>query len=598
MAAYRAIGLSEQAGLPPAHASEMVKLATKILLPYQPELSLRLILRTETFAGDNIFDSILSRTRVASIEKDIIERLAEDVARAIEFTLSKIYSHENSNLSVSWWGRLRVLVEALSRFVVRVNDQMVEDIFAKSLRLYSDRDIARHPFMLNPVKNVLARSWESLSDQQKMNRVQDLLEAPIADSNQFTVSSPHYPDPCDLLRKLDLDIPRNHGDENRWKDILNFLINSIQKNDETRKRASIRMLWLISQQIPTDEENKKIIGAIWGNDYANKKYLPEGTGFFDWEFLTIPEPDIGISETRFRNKWLNVSIEIPEIQENLFEVLWQVGIAINYLKEKGYGFKLSAKERKYLSKIVIAWSQPTKPHVIYSVRGEPQLINGTENIYKALEGLKTILFEIKLSQTDGENLYGKIQRLKNYKISTIFLSAGLMKVLPSHAHEIEQDMRMGLASDKEFLAVDSVRGLLYWLQIACQKNSGVKTPPVDLVREIGVIIATRRKAALAMALQAAKWVFQKGSHEQKESIGELTSQGLGFLLQELDYNQNPDPDFDVPLLRWGCTHLAVAMSESGFDQYQNIKSWVKSAGSDPLPEVRNAHHSSESSQFD
>ena len=598
MAAYRAIGLSEKAGLSSVHAEEMLKLAAKILAPYKPGLSLRLILRTATFDRDKIFDSILSRTRIASIEKDIIEGLAEDVTRAIEFTLSKIYSRENSNLSVSWWDRLRVLVEALSRFAVRVNDQMVEDIFANSVRLYSDGDIARHPFMLNPIKNLLARSWESLSNQQKMNRVQDLLEAPIADSNQFIVSSPHYPDPYDLLHKSDFDIPRNYGDENRWKDILNFLINSIQKNDETRKRASIRMLWLIDQQIPTDEENKRIIDAIWGNNYANKEYLPEGTGFLDWEFLTIPEPETGISETRFRKKWLNVSTEISEIQENLFEVLWQVGMAIDYLKEKGRDFILSTEEREYLSKIFIIWSQSTKPQVRHFGNGEPQLINGTENIYKALEGLRTILPEIKLSHTDGEILYEKIQRLKSYNISTIFLSAGLMKALPSHAHDIEQDMRMGLASDKEFLAVDSVRGLLYWLQTTSQENPTVLTPPIDLVREIGVIIAIRRKAALAMALQVAKWIFQKGSHEQKESIGKLVSQGLGFLLQELDYKQNPDPDFNVPLLRWGCTHLAIAMSESGFDQDQNIKSWLKSARSDPLPEVRNAFHGDESSQFD
>ncbi len=451
LAAYRAVRVAEQAGLPPAQggvsiASNMLKLAAEVLSPHEPELSIRLILRITTYDKDKTFDLILSRTRVASMPSEVIESLAGDMIGAIDFALSQIHSCQDDGYSASWWDRLRVFVEALSRFVIRVKSQMVADIFSKALDLYGNTDIARHQWMPDPIKHLLFRSWETLSDQQKTERIQDLLDAPIAGVHGFIVSELYYPDPGCLLDKVDMSIGRNDGDENRWEDIIRFLIQSIEQGDEARKRASIRMSWLINHKILTDEETRDVTDAFWGKDYVDKEYLPEGTRLYDWAFLTIPEPESGISEIRFRRKWLDVSTELAEIRENLFEIPCQVGIAIRGLQMKGNRFELSAKEREYLAKVVTAWSRLSVPVPVgHSVSGEPRLINEREDIDKAINGLKTLLFEIKLPQSDGEILYEKIQLLQSYGIRTMHLSAGLIHVLPSHADKIVQNMRMSLA---------------------------------------------------------------------------------------------------------------------------------------------------------
>ena len=53
----------------------------------------------------------------------------------------------------------------------------------------------------------------------------------------------------------------------------------------------------------------------------------------------------------------------------------------------------------------------------------------------------------------------------------------------------------------------------------------------------------------------------------------------------------PDHDsreVDVPLLRWNCAHLALAMSASGYDSNPTVVRWAEVVHDDPLPEVRHA----------
>ena len=209
-------------------------------------------------------------------------------------------------------------------------------------------------------------------------------------------------------------------------------------------------------------------------------------------------------------------------------------------------------------------------------------------ILQAILGLQSVLLEISLSESIAEELYGKFKNLNESDTPALSLSAGLIKSLPSRFDDVVLSMRMALVSDDHRLARDAARGLQFWLSAANDSAAELRSPPADLVREIGVIIATRRKAALGQALQIAKWVFSDGGSEDRNAIGELASQGLGYLAQELRYDRSHDPDVDVPFLRWGCTHLALAMDPNGFNADPAVAKWVESAKSDPLPEVRHA----------
>ncbi len=151
-------------------------------------------------------------------------------------------------------------------------------------------------------------------------------------------------------------------------------------------------------------------------------------------------------------------------------------------------------------------------------------------------------------------------------------------------------LRVGLASDNLALAEEAVFGLHAWLMGAAEEGLSLPSPPGDLLTEIGVIIATRRKGPLNRALQLARWVFTDGSAEQRDAIAQPTLHGLRYLIEELRYDRDhgDDGDVEVPLLRWGCAHLALAMSASGYEDEPTVGRWAEVAREDPLPEVRHA----------
>lgn len=130
LASHRAIRLAEVAGLPPSAgnttiASTNMQLAARQLWPHEPELAMRLVLR----AGDNdsrgALNFVLSRARVAVILDEPVQRLADICIRGIEFIQRRIFVSDPRARDYSR-KRLVVLMEALSRFVLRMDSQRLD----------------------------------------------------------------------------------------------------------------------------------------------------------------------------------------------------------------------------------------------------------------------------------------------------------------------------------------------------------------------------------------------------------------------------------------------------------------------------------------
>ena len=147
---------------------------------------------------------------------------------------------------------------------------------------------------------------------------------------------------------------------------------------------------------------------------------------------------------------------------------------------------------------------------------------------------------------------------------------------------------MGLVSDESKVAMNTAEALEFWLKAGHDPGVELMHPPTDLVREIGFVVATQRKAALIQALRIARWVFLRGNEEQQNAIRELVTEGLGYLAKELRYDAIHNDEIDVPLLRWGCTHLSIAMARRGFNHEPAVARWIENANDDPLPEIRYA----------
>ena len=593
IAVYRAIRLSEVAGLPPSTnrmqvATDILKLAAESLAVLYPEMAVRLVLRVLKYDGDKTLMRVLSRPCVAALSADSARTLVEICNSVIEYALPRMVGADAHARAVFWIERMRVAMEVLSRLVLRLEPDMVQDVFDRALEYYRDDRLARHPFFPDPVRNVLKRSWKALPEDCRSARVLDLLSAPIVGMDDFTSPESRYPDPGELLLEdVEDDLPppiRTADNEGRRQEVVSLLVRGLRAGGEARERASRRIVPMVVWGRLTEAESSQVAQALWSEKYTGSNDLPSETSLFDWTFLLLPEPELGLAEQHFRCKWLTASSTPQEDEPSLDDTLWQIGKTISYLKDHQRSLELSEDERSYLIEVVEQWSDiPVPRHVLAFV--ESQL---REPTFRALIGLRMVISEIQIPVPVGEKLYEKVRVLNESGIPGFGLIAGLVKALPNRFDDLASTMRMGLVSENVDLAEGAAVGLYHWLTTSAEAGSQVQLPPNDLVREIGIMIATRRKKALGQALAIAKWVFDEGNDAQKEAIRDLALQGLGYLVEELRYDREHDLDIDVPLLRWRCTHLALAMAECGLGDDPAVGRWAENIKNDPLPEVRYA----------
>ncbi len=591
IAAYRAIRLSEVAGLPPSTssfvvASDILKLAADRLAMTNPEMTARLILRVLNYDGDSMLTHVLSRPRVAAMPVDSVERLIQVCNNAIEYALPWISGGRRH--AMFWIERFRVVLEVLSRLVLRSDPETAETIFDKALEYYRNDHIAQCRLLEGPVQHILKRSWETLPKDRQTDRVLDLLNAPIVGIDGFT-GSEGYPDPGKLLYHRNPLPIRTSDNENHWQEIISLNVRGLNAGGEARKRASVRIAQIASKGRLSDDEESQVAQALWSQDHTNPNDLPGGTNIYEWVFLLLPQPKPGLAEERFRRKWLNTDNLSQGDGADLDEILSQVGSAISGLKAHQHQLTLSDKEKNYLADLVGRWAE---------CRPLPKIGHFPDNERirlenRAIDGLLFILLAVSIPETTATKLYKKVQDLKESDTPGLRLIASIVKALPDQVDEIALFVRMELTSDNKGWAGNATRGLNFWLEAASDSTLGIQPPPDDLVHEIGIVIATRRKVVLKQALEIAKWVFEEGSEEQREVISQLTIQGLGYLIEELRYDRehDQDNDFDVPFLRWVCTHLALAMAEHGLADDPTVARWLEIAKEDPLPEVRQAKHS-------
>ena len=301
----------------------------------------------------------------------------------------------------------------------------------------------------------------------------------------------------------------------------------------------------------------------------------------------MPEPEPNIAEQCFRRKWLSINSLSQESKPNPDDVLIQVGAAISGLNKHQHSLKFSKEEEDYLVEVIKEWIETPISNPIHPLDrafGYEKI----ENNRQAIVGLRSVLLEIEIPESTAKKLYKKIKNLNESDTPGVELVSGIVKSWPDCLDDIAMLMRTCLASENDNLTYNAIGGLYHWLEAATDSTRQLQSPPDDLTREIGVLIATRRKKVLKWSLQVATLVFEEGNQSQKDVICELVLHGLRYLVEELRYDMSPDEDDGVPFLRWYCFRLARAMAKCGFRNDPTIIRWFESAEQDPMPEMRYA----------
>ena len=602
LAAYRAVRLSEVAGLPPAVAADILNLAAADLAAASPELAVRLVLRSCNSDRDKTLQRVLSRTRTALLPVEEVRKLAAECTTIIQFGLTQ-----------GWVERIRVAFEVLSRLVLRLEPDSVLEIFDKALDYCTNKQywLASHVSLSRPIGNLLRRSWDALPPAQRSSRVLDILGTPIVGLDGFQAQSEsRHPDPGTLLViDSELLLPaRTNDNEKRWQAVVRLLIRGLVAGGAARRRAATRLLSVTSRGRLTEAEISQVGDALWNEKYTPDDSLPKNTDLDDWEFLVLPEPKPGLAEQRFRRKWLSsdsvkvldsapspgetITVSFPNEPTNpasLEDTLWNVGFACSSIRKSGGKFELSSVERKHIMDLVSLWSKADVPTYSFSPFGQDAARQPT---LRALAGLASILAEVAIPEPVGEDLYRKLQRLTESGIPAFEPIGELVQIIPHRMGEMVSWLRSGLATDNGEIVTSALSCLVSWAKKSKMADLPVPLPPSDLFREVGLMIAARRKEALSWALQVAKLVFDEGTEERREAMSEYVLQGLSYLAEKLRYEREHDDDIDVPFLRWRCTQLASSMSKAGLTDHPAVAHWLEIATSDPLPEVRYAVASS------
>ena len=603
--AFRAIRLSEVAGLPVAtpHAfppratgADILQLSAEHLVKFNPELSVRLILRSCTYDKDKPLMRVLSRNHLALLPYDAVQRLMRDCMRVI--------SH---SLPAGWVERIRVAMEVLSRLTSRLESDSALETFDYAFEAYRNRQhrVMSHAWIGPPLGNLLRRTWKSLPQNQRTIRALDLLGAPIVGLDGFTVQiAEHYPDPGEIVGgDPGIQLPdRTDDNEAQWQDVVDLLIRGLRAGGEARKRAANRLDPMVAGGILTVAEMSEVADALWAADYVPADSLPTDTSLYDWAFLILPEPEPLVADRRFRRRWLTrsavnsrhdvstsggaVSVSLgssPNDPTQLEDTLWFLGGAIAELRARGSSFDLTDEEREHLVDLVSQWANA-------SVSTHPDVAMQFElRSYSlwALEGLGPILSRIEISAPLGEALFRKLKTLTESGTPAFGPIGSLVQVIPHRASEMASWLRTGLASGSRGMASGALSGLAAWMHVSKNADSSVHSPPEDILRELGLIVAARRRESLSGALRLAKEVFDHGHEDQRYIILNSILEGLDYLAEELRYDGEHD-NSDVPNLRWCCAQLASSMSQAGYGDKPAVARWLELTSTDPFPEVRNA----------
>ena len=594
IASHRAVRLLEVAGLPPrvrnrAVGADLLESAARQLVPHEAELSARLVLRAARNKSDGTLNVVLSRTNIAVMSLTSVIRLTQICNDAIEYALPRV---EGNNVPRYWPERLAVLIESLSRLLVRLEAGEVSKIFDNAIRWYRDNLVAKNYSLGDPMQNLMSRSWAALSHDQRKEKMLDVLQAPIVGLDGFvageTVPNNYADTSAAIARYSALKVERTRESESRWQEIIGLLVRGLRTEGEARKRAFRRLLLLVELKVATQSELTELANALWERNKIEMNGLPSGTNIVDWAFLVLPEPVSGLAEERFRAKWLNPKLLEGASPPPAGRVLWEVGEAIANLRTRGIPFRLSDDEEKHLLEMVRQWILEPVPRTLpSSVAWSAIFIEAAYgDVQRAIAGLGHILLKVRIPVAYAEDLLKKWRRLNLTEMPARVLSAGLIRALPQRSVEVVQSLRAGLASDDSKVAQDAMLALQFWLKATRAIKDGLMPVPVDLVHEVGVIISVRRMAALVLALQVAKWIMDEGNVEHQETLGTLVVQGLRYLYEELQYETAQGKDIDVPLLRRESAELAASMSGGNWAEETAVMRWVESLKHDPLPEIR------------
>ena len=583
-ASHRLARFAEVVGLPPLSdrwppTRAMLSRASEWLhRDGQVEFALRLMLRVTKYEDDDLVRRLLSRPNLATMADEVVDSIVVLCEKTIDHYTAKGLRGSSTRGPATPIERVRVAMEILARLALRLNSKRAVEVMRRGLAIYENPLFYSSVLLRSAIRHLLSRSWEAMRTEERKEVTLALLAAPVAGVEGYSPNQYAFLDPGELIDGEDEAMPvRDETNNEEWTDVVRFLFRALAGGEDARSRAMLRLVNIALAGRLTPEEQAIFAEAIWSRGNGEEGLPGEGR-LRQWVYLSLPAVRSGVAEKWFREKWMS-AVDLSKVDnETLDNMVYHIGELKEQSRRRALSFAFKDADEKFIVSLLGEWAAMfPRPWLIPGL--DQERLNRVRN---GIRGAATLLMYVDVPADVAEALYAKYERFAASEVPAMPLLVGLVRSLEGRESEVGRALWKGFSSRESRVVRNSAGATQFWLYFA--GKGMVRRPPLDLIREVGMIISTGRLDALADALWVAEWVFVHGEETDQDELLEPAIEGLASLIGELEYGQTFPENIDVSLLRWRCVALARAMRDRGREE-KAVNDWLVVAQTDPLPEL-------------
>lgn len=589
IAAYEMMLLAEETGIPGATSHlvlfrDGLSAAAKILVADEPWLASQVAIRVEPAGSDKLIDNVFSRALIAALPDRLVSLLRDGMSKRLTYGLAVLGTTGAS--THDWVNICAGAIEILSRVALRLPPSELKALFNEAIAYYRSPVMRRRSIFLGTaLSNLLARTLESLPDDQIEPLLPTLFALPLVHEPGFEADQRRWIEPVAVLRDDFRPVESTQLFKNpAWAGIIARLSEAAIESDiPNREAALFRLYKLWNWHLLNDSETALFARALWAPGHLSEDGLPSHTKFYAWAYLTLPTVEDA-------NPLVALARYLKRVAErgddDIYIQLQIIGNLISEAERLGVQLDVDASTQQAFTELVDAWASKRLSSRLSGLFGGEE----EQREMNALIDIKVLLPRIERSESLFRRIWDKVDDLDSHgdrAVRAYALYGVLTRLFPVRAGMLADRLRRALASDVENDGRIAVRALYEWTRDAMRAPNQFVIPNEALFREIGIAIAARRTAILRTALEIARWLFDDGPERLAAQLAADSEYGLGALLEEASYARASAP-FDVPGIRAACVRLAHAMARAGFGTGPGVQAWIAAAKDDPLPEVRHA----------
>ena len=545
------------------------------------ERELLSVIRVLDGPRDKLIESVFSRIEVARMPFSAVQKLLDLLWRAIDFgrarfgTPSRILQPGLGNF---WVERLRVLVEILSRLVVRLNGEEAIAAFRKAVSFAHAPDWG-YWVLFEPLGNLLSRSLLAVPPRDRRGLLLEILDLPLPDERGIQGQAGAR-GPLDEWPEVMAQLPGRIGgrgtDESRFAARVAVLISKVIDGDPlTRERAAIRLALLQQMGSLTPKESIEFGHAVWSKRESDAA-LPQHITLLPHVLLDIPGHDKLDLKRLFRSNVVDNVLSGLVNPDQLREI-----VAACRLKSDGSrAFELTSDEALRLFDLILGW-QP-RPVAIDLDRYNAKMTDIFGSVL--VEAILPVVDLKSLGQDRIDKLFARVDA--GTLNSGVVALADIVRLQRSRKDKSIDLIHRSAFSRERDTVVYGLSAIDRWRVLS--KSGSLGKVPQRLRQTAITIVTGARELWLSTALYLAGEFLKDGDLSEGDKQNLVLA--LDRLRTETAYSSWETTDtrtINITHVRAQCVKLAEMLRKAGIS-HEALTFWIDRAKDDPVPEVRYA----------